>query len=168
MHKIHRIKLTQDEREELELIRSKGSHKALKYKRASILLLSDESAAGSGLGDEEISQVTASAIRTIERLRKRCCEVGPLGALEPKPRENPPTERKITGEVEASITQLACSEPPKGTSRWTLQLLANRLVEINVIESISHTSVGLVLKKARSSHGVKKDGASRRMRTPPS
>ena len=86
---------------------------------------------------------------TVERLRKRCCEVGPLGALLPKPRETPPREIKITGEVEAHITQLACSEPPEGQARWTLTLLAERLIEIEVIDSISRTSVALVLKKSQ-------------------
>ncbi|WP_353568979.1 helix-turn-helix domain-containing protein [Haloferula sargassicola] len=106
--------------------------------------------------------------RTLVRLRERCCEVGPLGALERKQREKPPREIKITGEVEARITTLACSQPPSGHARWTLQLLADHLVEIGVIESISHTSVATVLKKVRSSRGDRNAGASRPRKTPPS
>ena len=165
--KIHRIKLTIDERRELETIRDNGSHKAAKFKRAVALLLSDEGSYGPGLTDDQVSTATAKSPRSLQRLRRRCCEVGPLGALEPKPRETPPRKIKVTGEVEAHITQLACSAPPEGVARWTLQLLANRLVEIEVIESISHTTVGLVLKKARSNHGGKKGGASHPSKMPP-
>jgi hypothetical protein len=109
-----------------------------------------------------------SPCRTLERLRKRCCEVGPLGALERKPRETPGREIKITGDVQARITQLACSKPPAGHARWTLRLLANHLVEIEVIESISHQSVGTVLKKVNSSHGGRNAGASRPGKMQPS
>ena len=118
--------------------------------------------------DADILPATGMSRSTLLRLRERCCEVGPLGALERKQREKPPREIKITGEVEARITTLACSEPPSGHARWTLQLLADHAVEIGVIESISHTSVGTVLKKARSSRGARNAGASRPKRMPPS
>ena len=117
------------------------------------LLLSDEGVHGPALVDREIHGVTGLAIRTIERLRERCCEVGTLEALQRKPRATPGREIKITGEVKARITQLACSKPPAGNARWTLRLMANHLVEIEVIESISHQSVGTVLKKVNSSRG---------------
>jgi len=159
--KIYRIKLSSEERSELEEIRSKGTHKASKFKKASALLLADESEEGPSKKDTEIAQAIGFNHVTIERLRKRCCEVGPLGALEPKPRKTPPREIKITGEVEAHISLLACSKPPEGEARWTLKLLAKRLVEIEVIDSISHTSVGLVLKKVNSNPGGKNAGVSR-------
>lgn len=165
--KIYRIKLSSEERIALEKIRDKGSHKASKFKRALVFLLVDEGPQGPAKKDTEVAQATGLNTVTIERLRKRCCEVGPLGALEPKPRETPPRKIKITGEVEAHITQLACSEPPEGFARWTLHLLANRLVEIKVIDSISHNSVALVLKKAISSPGDKKAGASPPSKAPP-
>lgn len=85
-----------------------------------------------------------------------------------KPRETPAREVKITGEVEARITQLACSEPPAGHARWTLRLLANHLVEIEVIDSISHQSVGMVLKKVNSNYGGRNVGAFPPSKTPPS
>jgi hypothetical protein len=164
--KKYRIKLSPDERIALEEVRDKGSHKASKFKRALVFLLADEGEGAPSKKDTEIAQSTGLTTVSIERLRKRCCEIGPLGALDPKPRDTPPRKIKITGEVEAHITQLACSEPPEGRVRWTLHLLAQRLVEIEVIDSISHNSVGLVLKKANLNHGVKNAGVSRRKKTP--
>ncbi|GAA5484866.1 hypothetical protein Hsar01_04120 [Haloferula sargassicola] len=166
--KIHRIKLTQAERRDLEVIRDRGKGNAVRIKRAIALLLADEGDHGPGKKDADILWVTGMSPRTLVRLRERCCEVGPLGALERKQREKPPREIKITGEVEARITTLACSQPPSGHARWTLQLLADHLVEIGVIESISHTSVATVLKKVRSSRGDRNAGASRPRKTPPS
>lgn len=166
--KTYRVKLAEEERQQLEAIRDRGSHKASKSKRAIALLLCDEGAHGPALGDAEVEVVTAMSRSTLVRLRQRCCETGPLGALERKARDKPPREIKITGEVEAGITRLACSKPPEGQARWTLRLLARRLVEIEVVESISHQSVALVLKKVRSSHGSSNAGASRRKKTPPS
>jgi hypothetical protein len=112
--------------------------------RAVALLLSDEGPHGPAMKDADIQAQTGISIRNLERLRLRCCEVGPLAALTRKPRATPGREIKITGEVEARITQLACSKPPSGHARWTLRLLANHLVEIKVIETISHQSVGTV------------------------
>jgi hypothetical protein len=166
--KIYRIKLSKAERRDLEAIRDRGKGKAVKIKRAIALLLSDEGAGGPAMKDADILPATGMSPRTLSRLRERCCEVGPFGALESKQREKPPREIKITGDVEARITTLACSEPPSGHARWTLQLLADRLVEIGVIESISHTSVGTVLKKVHSSRGAKSVGASRPKKMPPS
>lgn len=166
--KKYRIKLTRSERKALEEIRDQGSHKASKFKRAIVLLLCDEGPHGPATKDLDIQETTGMKVATVERLRKRCCEVGPQGALLPKPRETPPREIKITGEVEARITQLACSEPPEGQARWTLTLLAQRLIEIEVIDSISRTSVALVLKKANLNLGDKKGGVSHRKKMPPS
>lgn len=166
--KTYRIKLTAAERRDLELIRDRGTGSAVRIKRAVALLLSDEGPCGPAMKDAEILPATGMSPSTLVRLRQRCCEVGPLGALERKPREKPPREIKITGEVEARITTLACSEAPAGHARWTLQLLADHLIEIGVVETISHTSVATVLKKVRSSRGARSAGASRRGRTPPS
>jgi len=166
--KIYRIKLSKEERSELIAIRDRGSNKAVKFKRASALLLCDEGPLGPALTDAEVQRGTSMSPRTLARLRQRCCEVGPLGALERKTRETPPREIKVTGEVEARITQLACSKPPEGHSRWTLRLLAKHLVEIEVIDSISHNTVGLVLKKVSSNPGVKKAGVFPPNSPPPS
>lgn len=166
--KIHRIKLSEDERRELEIIRDRGALKAKTFKKALALLLCDENPLGPAMADEAISKVVGMSSSSMLRLRQRCCETGPLGALVAKVRDKPAREIKVTGEIEARITQLACSEPPEGSARWTLRLLAGHLVEIEVIESISHTTVGLVLKKVRSNPGDRKDGASHPSRTRPS
>ena len=166
--KIHRIKLSEDERRELKTIRDQKRGKASQALRAAALLMADEGPCGIASTDAEIHRATGISSRTLERLRQRCCEHGPLGALQRKVREKPPREVKITGDVEARITQLACSEPPAGHARWTLRLLADHLIELEVIESISHQSVRTVLKKANSSRGGRNAGASRPSTTPPS
>ena len=136
--------------------------------RAVALLLSDEGPYGPALKDADIQAHTGISIRNLERLRRRCCEVGPIAALARKPRATPGREVTITGDIQARITQLACTKPPAGNARWTLRLLARHLVEIEVIETISHQSVGTVLKKVNSSHGGRNAGASHPSKTPPS
>lgn len=165
--KIYRIKLSLEERSQLEALCRKGNTTVTKHKRASALLLSDEGPYGPAENDEIIITKTSLSRRSIERLRLRCCEVGPLEALKPKPRKKY-TPKVVTGEVEARISALACSKPPPGEARWTLRLLAKRLVEIEVVESISHTTVGEVLKKVNSNLGGRNVGASHPRKTPPS
>ena len=140
----YRIKLASDERCSLEKIRDGGSHKSQKFKRTQALLLCDEGPEGPALKDANVASVVGMSPSSLERLRKRCCEVGPLGVLESKPRETPPREIKITTEVQAHIMRLACSAPPEGQARWTLSLIAEKLVEIEVIESIGRTSISMV------------------------
>lgn len=166
--KIHRIKLTETERHELEAIRDHKRGKPSRILRAIALLMSDEGPAGPALKDSAIRLATGMKPSTLERLRIRCCEVGPLGALERKARDKPPREIKITGDVEARVIQLACSEAPAGRARWTLRLIAEHLVGIEVIDAISHQSVGTILKKANSSPGGRSAGASRPNRMRPS
>ena len=166
--KSHRIKLSEIERRELEAIRDQKCGKSSRALRAVALLLSDEGSAGPALKDAEVRLATGMTPSTLERLRIRCCQVGPLGALEHKRREKPPREIKITGEVQARVAQLACSSPPVGHARWTLRLLADHLVEIEVIDAISHQSISTILKKTGSSPGNRNAGASRPNRTPPS
>lgn len=166
--KLHRIKLSESERQELEAIRDHKRGNPSRVLRAIALLLSDEGPAGPALKDSEIRLATGMTPSTLERLRIRCCEVGPIGALERKAREKPPREVKITGDVQARVIQLACSKPPAGRARWTLRLIAQHLVEIEVIDTISHQSVGTIFKKANSSPGGRTVGASRPSRMPPS
>lgn len=166
--KLHRIKLTETERQQLEAIRDHKRGKPTKVLQAIALLLSDEGPLGPALKDSEVRQATGMKPSTLERLRIRCCEVGPLGALERKAREKPPREVKITGDVQARVIQLACSKPPAGRARWTLRLLAEHLVEIEVVDAISHQSVGTILKKANLSLGDRIAGASRPNKTQPS
>ena len=166
--KLYRIKLSEVERLELETIRDQGSRKAKIFKKVLALLLCDEGPTGPAFADSEILPVVAISPSSLMRLRQRCCEVGPLGplgAVVAKVRDKPAREAKVTGEVEARITQLACSRPPQGSARWTLRLLAGHLVEIKVIESISHSTVGLVFKKVPSNLGGRNAGVSRPSRT---
>jgi len=162
----HRFKLDLEEREELGRIARSQVVAAVKVSRAKAILAMDEGEFGEGLTREEASSRSGLAVRSLDRLRARVCEVGPLGALERKARETPPVEPKITGEVEAHITQIACSEPPEGASRWTLAMIAERLVELEIVESISGEAVRYTLKKTSSSLGNRGAGAFHRSKTP--
>ena len=145
MPKLYSIKLSSEERDELEKLSRRRTAAADKVIKARALLLSDQSADGPGLKDSEV--IMGSGIRpaTLQRLRQRCCEVGPMEALERKVQEN--RTRKFTGVEQAQLTRLACSEPPEGQVRWTLHLLADKLVELEVFDEISHESVRQQLKK---------------------
>lgn len=166
--KKYHIKLEEDERAELK--RMAGSQKASvsKVQRAKALLAMDISANGEALSDSKSSQRSGLSVRSLERLRKRVIEVGALGALERVPRLTPPVEPKVTGEVEAHMIRLACSQPPEGYARWTYKLIAERLVELEIVDSITGQTVRTTLKKTNSSLGNRKAGASRRKKTPPS
>jgi len=152
--KKHRIKPASDERSALEEIRDRGSNKSIRFKRALALLMCSKGADGPASKDSEIATATGTKVLTVERLGKRCREVGPLDAIGRKKREIGPREIKVTGEVEAHVTRLACSDPPGGRARRTLELIAGKPVELEVVESISRPSVGKVLKKANSCPGA--------------
>lgn len=164
--KKYRIKLTAEEREALETIRDKGAHQSITYRRAIALLMSDEGELGQHCTDAAINKAIGMRTRTVERLRQKVHEVGVLPVLERSPRLTPPNPPKITSELEAHITRIACSQCPEGASRWTLQLIADELVRVELIDSISATTVGKVLKKTSSNHGNKKDGAFHQNKTP--
>lgn len=134
------INLTGNERNELHRLATTGRHSALKRRHAQILLKADD-----GLIDEKIAEHLGVSVRTIERVRKRCAQEGITAALHPQKR--PPRELKRDGDAEARLVQLACSEAPGGRQRWTLRLLADKLVELNVVDSISHETVRQRLKK---------------------
>ena len=164
-NKKYHIKLDSEERKALQAIARRQGAAAIKVQRARALLAVDCAQGRTAMTDLEASAGSGLTVRSIERLRARACEVGPLGALERKVRENPPNAPKITGEIEARIVQIACSEAPEGYERWTMQLIADRLVELKVIESISDESVRLTLKKTTLNPGSRSAGASRRKRT---
>jgi hypothetical protein len=117
--KIHRIKLLEFERDELETIRDQKRGKTASAMAAVALLLSDEGLYGPALKDLEIREITGLSIRTIERLRERCCEVGPLDALQRKPRATPGREIKITGEVKGRSRRASPSLPARSPLRGT-------------------------------------------------
>lgn len=150
-HKIYRIKLTEEERETFSQV-SKGKRGKLniaiwKVQRATAMLKCDESEQGPAWCDEKIAEAVGTTTRSLENWRKLACERGPLSLLERKQRATPPTPRILDGQKEAQLTKLACSTPPNGRSRWTLQLLADELVALEIVDSISADTVGRVQKK---------------------
>jgi len=148
MTKRYIVNLTRAEREGLEQMVARERVSGLKRQRASALLKADD-----GETDEEIAEELGMARATVERVRRRCCERGVEACLERKPQENPSRPRKLDGEAEARLVLIACSEAPEGRSRWTLSLLADRLVELNVFESVSKSTIQRGLKKTNSSLG---------------
>jgi transposase len=142
----HEIKLTDKERQKLLAMVSKGRNQAVVIRRAHILLKSDE-----GKTDREICEQLYIGEETVRRTRLRFCEDGLDEALADKPR--PGATAKLDEGQEAHLTALACTQPPEGRARWTLELLAQRLVEDGLIEHIAPETVRLILKKNRVSLG---------------
>lgn len=165
--KKYRINLDADERNTLEAIRDQGTHTSQKYKRATILLLSDESLK-EAKPDSEICKIVGVSMRTVERLRKSCHEIGVIQCLDFKPHPPRHDRRKMTGELEAQLIQIACSEAPDGCAVWTTQLVADKAVEMGYVESLSSKSVARLLKKTNLPHGKLNLGVSPRKRVPPS
>jgi transposase len=139
------VRLTSEERERLQDLISKGKTKAYRIRHAHILLKADLD--GPAWLDRAIAEAFSCNRSTVEGIRKRFVLEGLDSALERKKRAEPPTERILDGAKEARLIALACSEPPAGRSRWTLQLLADELVALNVVESISYRTVQRTLKK---------------------
>ena len=150
--KKYRVQLTEEEQQELRALVSRGRAAAYKQIHARILLLSDENQAGVGMKDEEIARSLQVGTATVERVRRRCVEEGVEAALERKEQMNR-RAKKLDGEGEAHLIALACSPPPEGRVSWTLQLLADGLVEREVVDSISDETVRQTLKKTNSSRG---------------
>ena len=146
------VKLTQEERTELEGIavgkKGKQNIAAWKVVRAKVLLKCDQSLLGAKWTDVRLAAAFDISVRCIEKWRQRAVQEGPLAILERKPRLTPPTSPKLDGEGEAQLTKLACSVPPQGRSHWTLRLLAEQLVELEIVDSICHETVRQALKKA--------------------
>jgi hypothetical protein len=149
--KVYRIKLTTEERDTFAQV-SKGKRGKLKIaawkvQRANAMLKCDESDQGPAWPDEKIAEAFGTTTRSLENWRKQAMLQGPLSLLERKQRATPPTPPILDGEKEARLTKIACSTPPNGRSRWTLQMLADKLVALEVVDSISADTVGRVQKK---------------------
>lgn len=144
--KIYPIQLSAEDRHQLQRYVHHGTQSARAFNRARILLLADEQKT-----DEEIIEALSLSRTTIYRVRKAYNENGLQQVLQEKFRSGAPA--KIDGRVEATLTLLACSDPPEGWSRWTLHLLADKLVELAVIDSISREAVRMTLKKTNSNRG---------------
>ena len=154
------VKLSEEERAELQKGISQGAASARKLMHARILLKADSGVAGPRWSDQAISQALEVGTATVERVRERFVEEGLTAALTRR-RPRSPRLRKLDGEQEARLIALVCSPPEEGQECWTLQLLADKLVELHIVESIARVTIRQVLKKTNSSRGSKRSGASR-------
>ena len=152
MVKKYRVSLSGEEREELRGLVSRGRAAAYRQTHARILLLSDENQAEGPMMDREIARVLQVGTATVERVRRRWVEEGVEAALGRR-QQLKRRPKKLDGSGEAHLIALACSTPPEGRVSWTLQLLADGLVEREIVESISADTVGRALKKTDSSPG---------------
>lgn len=149
--KLYHVNLTEEEREQLLALTSKGKAGAREIKRAHILLLADKEQS-----DRKISEALNVSIPTIERTRRRFVEEGLARALTELPRSGRPA--KLDGRQEAHLIAIACSSPPEGRVKWTMQLLADKFVELGHVEKLSDETVRCILKKFISSLGRTKHG----------
>ena len=150
MAKLYRVTLTPRERQELQQMISRGKGAARKLAHARIVLQADESDRGPRRTDEQIAEALDTTTRTVERVRQRFVEQGLEAALVPA-RSKRIYIRKLDGKQEAKLIALACSKAPAGKRRWTLRLLAEQMVELEVVDELSHETVRQTLKKTSSS-----------------
>jgi transposase len=151
--KRYKVTLEDDERQQLHDLIAAGQAAARKLSHARILLKADAADGGPAWPDHRIADALEVSTATVERVRQRFVERGLDAALDRKPRERPSRPIKLDGRAEARLIALACSAPPEGRATWTMQLLADKLVELEVVESISDETVRTALKKTRSSPG---------------
>ncbi len=144
--KKYRIRLTKEEQKELKALVTRRRTAAYKQTHARILLKSDESRPDGGMTDADISRALGVGLSMVERVRRRCVEGGIDTALNRKEQIRR-RQKRLDGEGEARLIAMACGEPPEGRTRWTLKLLADRLVECEIVETISAETVRRVLKE---------------------
>ena len=149
--KKYRVTLTAAERDELKRLLARGKADVRRLKHAQVLLKADQAEGGSAWTDERIVAALDVGVATVQRLRQRFVEEGLQAALRPYRVGKRLYQRKLDGEQEAKLLALACSTPPDERGRWTLRLLAGRMVELKHVDTVSHETVRQVLKKTRSS-----------------
>jgi transposase len=159
----YKIILTEEERVVLLEIVNKGKRRQITRLHSQILLNIDQKTAGKAT-DVEIAKILNTSVDTIERTRKKFVEEGLEAAINRKKQINRKA-RKLDGVKEANLIKIACSEAPEGASRWTLQLLADKLVELDIVDSIAKETVRRSLKKTNLSHGLKSSGVSHQKKT---
>jgi transposase len=147
MGKRYRVTLEAQERKELEQLLAKGKADVRRLKHAQILLKADESKHGPGWSDSRVAEAVGCGTATVERVRQCFVEEGLELALSPYRTPQREYRLKLDGEQEARLITLACSQPPEGRVRWTLRLLADAMVELEMVDSISHETVRQTLKK---------------------
>ena len=150
--KRYRVTLTEEERAKLSAIVKKGKGNARRMTRSRILLLADEQRSDGGWKDADIVQALGVSQRTVERTREKCVELGVEAALN-HTRPHKKKEKILDGAGEARLVQLACSQTPDGREHWTLQMLADKLIELEIVETVSRETVRTTLKKMNSSPG---------------
>ena len=148
----YRIALTKSEHEELMAIIDKGHHSSQTFRTAYILLNSDEGKYASPVTNEQMSRVLKVGMRTIDRVKKKFAEQGLEASLERRPTSRI-YERVADGDVEAHLIALSCGKPPAGYAKWSLRLLADKMIQLNYVEDISYETVRRILKKTNSSPG---------------
>jgi len=141
------VTLTTAERERLESLTQAGKQSARAITRARILLLTDQGEEGPMWEDRRVAEALGCGHRTVERIRERFVTEGLDAALKPKARPRPPREPVLDGAAEARLIALACSATPDGRKAWTLRMLADKLVELEVVDAVSHETVRRTLKK---------------------
>ena len=147
MAKKYVIKLTSEERAELRQVVRKGKAAAWKAQRAQALLACDQGPLGLAWPDAQVAAAYGCTTRSLESWRKRAVAQGPLSLLERKAAPQPPRAPKLDGEKQARLVALACSQAPPGHARWTLRLLADRLVELRIVDTVCYETVRRALKK---------------------
>lgn len=150
--KIYKVTLSQEEREELNSLVNKGKGKARRLTRARILLMADESQAEGAWKDADIAKALGVHVRTVERTREQCVELGLEAALtHTRPKKT--RGKVLDGAAEARLAHLACTEAPDGHESWSMQMLADKLIELEVVETVSRETVRTMLKKMNLSLG---------------
>jgi transposase len=144
------MRLNGDEREQLAVLTRKGRGPAQRLMKARILLKADASEAGEGWSDNQIIEALETSASMVYRVRKQLVEEGLKAVLSRKPRAAPAVPKIFDGEKEAKLIALACSQPPKGRARWTLRLLEDKVVELNIVARASDSTIGRTLKKTFS------------------
>ena len=159
------VRLLCDEREQLATLIRKGSSPAQRLMKARILLKADVSEGGEGWSDNQIIEALETSPSMVYRVRKQLVEEGFEAVLSRKPRAAPAVPRIFDGEKEAKLIALACSKPPKGRARWTLRLLEKKVVELNIVDRASDSTIGRTLKKTSLSPISNSNGSFRRKPT---
>jgi hypothetical protein len=159
------VRLSAEERHHLEQLIRKGKSPAQRLTKARILLKADVGEAGEGWSDSRIIEALGTNMSMVCRVRKQLVEEGFEAVLSRKQRAMPAVPKIFDGEKEAKLIALACSAPPEGRVRWTLRLLEEKVVELNIVDKASDNTIGRVLKKTFSSPTSKNNGSFRQRRT---
>ena len=163
--KRHVVRLSCDERDQLDVLLRKGKSPARRLLKARILLKADVSEAGEGWSDSRIIEALTTSASMVYRVRKQLVEEGLEAVLSRKQRATPAVPAIFDGEKEAKLIALACSQPPKGRARWTLRLLESKVVELGIVDRASDSTIGRTLKKTLSSRIDGSAGSFHRRRT---